>query len=61
MFFYRSRVSVRFLRLTGAEVSMIRKAMLQLRNRAIRENIPTEDIDSLLVRVHQCLIGKTIG
>lgn len=59
MFFYRSRVSVRVLRLTGAEVSMIRKAMLQLRNRAIRENIPTEDIDSLLVRVHQCLIGKT--
>lgn len=58
MFFYRSRVSVRVLRLTGAEVSMIRKAMLQLRNRAIRENIPTEDIDSLLVRVHQCLIGK---
>lgn len=53
MFFYRSRVSVRVLRLTGAEVSMIRKAMLQLRNRAIRENIPTEDIDSLLVRFHQ--------
>lgn len=53
MFFHRAKVNVRVLRLTGTEISMIRKAMLQLRNRAIRENIPTEDIDSLLARFHQ--------
>ena len=37
--------------LSGAERRLVRDALLALRSRAIAADIPTEDIDALLLRV----------
>jgi len=39
---------------TDDELELIQFALLQFRNRAIRDNIPTDDIDSLLIMLTSC-------
>lgn len=51
MFFRKLKKNGRVLSLTAGEVTLIRKAMLRLRNRAIREGLPTQDLDALIVRM----------
>lgn len=39
----------RVVSFTAAELSLTLTALIQFRNRAIRENLPTEDIDALIL------------
>ena len=48
MFFRRAKKNCRVLSLTAGEATLIRTAMLRLRNRAIREGLPTQDLDVLI-------------
>lgn len=58
MFFRKAKKNCRVLSLTAGEATLIRKAMLRLRNRAIREGLPTQDLDALIVRMF-CLVHIT--
>ena len=51
MFFRKAKKNCRVLSLTTGEAALIRTAMLRLRNRAIREKLPTQDLDALISRV----------
>ena len=51
MFFRKAKKNCRVLSLTTGEAVLIRTAMLRLRNRAIREELPTQDLDALIFRL----------
>ena len=51
MFFRKAKKNCRVLSLTAGEATLIRKAMLRLRNRAIREGLPTQNLDALIFRM----------
>ena len=51
MFFRKAKKNCRVLSLTAGEATLIRTAMLRLRNRAIREELPTQNLDALIFRM----------
>ncbi len=55
LFFNRRKHSDdRIVSFTDDELVLLTFALLQFRNRAIRDNIPTDDVDSLLIMLTNC-------
>ena len=51
MLFRKVKKNAREITFTPREITMVRNAMLRFRNKAIRNNLPTEDIDRLIARI----------
>ena len=51
MLFRKVKKNAREIYFTTREIVMVRNAMLRFRNKAIRQGLPTEDIDRLLLQL----------
>lgn len=51
MLFRKVKKNAHEIPFTPREMAMVRSAMLRFRNKAIQNNLPTEDIDRLIARI----------